>query len=221
MSVELQWRVWKHSDGRPWMIVPGLLALLMLVSCGSLPKTYYYTLQLPAPPSATDAKTNFVLGVEHFRASEVLRDDRIVFFESPTQLNYYEYHRWGSDPATMLQELALRKLERSGVFAQVLRLPTRTHVDYMLKGQVLSFEETDYEEGVQGRVTLEMTLVRSSDGTMVWSDMRRVERPAEGPGVPGVVKALNESSDQLMNEALPGLIAQVESEFAQISGQSH
>jgi ABC-type uncharacterized transport system auxiliary subunit len=200
--------------------VPGLLAVLVAASCGSVPKTYYYTLQLPAPPSSNDPKTNYVLGVERFRASEVLRDDRIVFYESPTQLNYYEYHRWGSDPAGMLEELATRKLDRSGVFKDVRRLPSRAPVDYILRGRVLNFEEVDYEGGVQGRVALELILVRSGDGTTAWSDRRMVERPAEGQGVPGVVKALSASSEQLLNEALPGLIAQIHSELAQSSGQS-
>jgi ABC-type uncharacterized transport system auxiliary subunit len=120
----------------------------------------------------------------------------------------------------MLEELAARKLDRAGVFAEVRRLPSRAPVDYVLRGRVLNFEEVDYESGVQGRVTLELALIRSQDGTTVWRDRRMVERPAEGKGVPGVVKALSASSEQLLNEALPGLIAQVDGEFAQSSGQS-
>jgi ABC-type uncharacterized transport system auxiliary subunit len=223
MSDGLLSSVWKGKHKRGWRLkVPlGLLALLVAASCGSVPKTYFYTLQLPPLPEGGDAKTSYVLGVDRFQAAEALRDDRIVYFETPTQLNFYQYHRWASDPAGMLEELAVRKLDRAGVFAEVQRLPSGARADYMLRGRVLNFEEVDEEAGVHGRVGLELDLIRASDGATAWSETRLVERPAEGKGVAGVVKALSGSSDQLMNELLPGLIAQVESEFARSSGQSH
>lgn len=198
----------------------GLLAALIGASCGSLPKTYYYTLRRPAPLPAHDPRTNFVLGVEHFRAVEVLRDDRIIFFESPTQLNFYQYHRWSSDPATMLSELAARQLDEMGVFAQVRLLPSREPTDYLLKGRLLNFEEVDYEGGGKGRVGLELVLVRTRDHKLVWSFIRQAESAIEGKGVPGVVEALNTSSERLLREALPELAAQAEREFKESSGQS-
>jgi len=213
--------VWKRNQGQLLKVSLGLLALLVDASCGGVPKTYFYTLQLPPPPAASDAKTSYILGVDRFQASEALRDDRIVYYETSTQLNYYEYHRWASDPAGMLEELAVRKLDRAGVFAEVRRLSSGAGADFILRGRVLNFEEVDDEAGVHGRVALELNLVRSSDGAAVWSDTRLVERPTEGPGVSGVVKALNASSEQLMSESLVGLIAQVESEFARSSGQAH
>jgi len=220
MSDGLLSSVWKHKRGQLLKVSFGLLALLVAASCGGVPKTHFYTLQLP-PPAPSDAKTGYVLGVERFHASEALRDDRIVYYETPTQLNYYEYHRWVSGPARMLEELVARKLDRAGVFADVRRLSSGMGADFILRGRVLNFEEVDGEAGVHGRVALELNLVRASDGATVWSDTRLVERPAEGTGVPGVVKALNASSEQLMNESLTGLIAQVKSEFARSSGQSH
>jgi ABC-type uncharacterized transport system auxiliary subunit len=221
MSDGLLSSVWKHKRARLLAGSLGLLAVLAVVSCGSVPKTHFYTVQLPPPPTARDAKTSYVLAVDHFQASEALRDDRIVYYETPTQLNYYEYHRWVSDPAGMLEELAVRKLDRAGVFSEVRRIASGVGADFILRGRVLNFEEVDNEGGVRGRVALELNLFRAGDGTMLWSDTRLVERPAEGEGVPGVVRALSASSEQLMNECLSGLIAHVESEFARSSGQSH
>lgn len=192
-----------------------LLVVLAAMSCGGLPRTNYYTLRLSSPPPARDPKTGFVLGVEHFRAPEILRDDRIVFYESPTQLNFYQYHRWGSDPTSMLTELVARRLEQTGVFAVVHLLPSREPVDYFLRGRLLSFEEVDYETGVRGRVGLDLTLVRSRDQKMLWSETRQVESATQGKGVPGVVDALNAASQQLLDEALPGLIASIEHDFQQ------
>jgi len=161
-----------------------------------------------------------VLGIEHFRATEVLRDDRIVYCESPTQLNFYQYHRWSSDPATLLTDLVARRLSQAGVFSGVRRLPSREPVDYILRGRLLNFEVVDYEAGVKGRVALEMTLFRSRDHKLLWSDRRQVESAAEGQGVSGVVSALSAASARLLDEALPVLVAQVERDLQQGSQPS-
>ncbi len=178
-----------------------------------VPKTYFYTLQVPAAPAPSDPKTNYVLGVEHFRAPEILRDDRIVYYVSPTQMNFYQYHRWGSDPATLLSEFTAQWLEASGVFTQVKMLPVRERVDYTLGGSVLSFEEVDSEGGPKVRLALALSLVRTSDHKLVWSGEQRLETPLSERGVEGVASALNASCAQALRDMIPGLITQVEQDF--------
>src|ERR1700694_3671313 len=102
------------------LTLSALWMALACSSCGSLPSTNYYTLRVPPPPQSADPKTALALGVEHFRADEMLRDDRIVFYQSPTAMNFYEYHRWSSDPATLMTELTARWLDQMGVFSRVL-----------------------------------------------------------------------------------------------------
>jgi ABC-type uncharacterized transport system auxiliary subunit len=203
-----------------WRAALGLLLALAGTSCGSVPKTNYYTLSVPAPPSATDPKTTLVLGIEHFRATDALRDDRIVFYESPTQMNFYQYHRWSADPATMVTDLAARRLDQAGAFAAVRRLPSRDPVDYVVRGQVLNFEEVDHASGVRARVALEMALVRTRDRKTLWSQSRQAESAVQGKGVPAVVEALNAASTRVLDELLPGLVAQVERDAQQDSKPS-
>ena len=179
---------------------------------------YYYTLQMPAPPARTDPKTAFVLGVEHFRAPEMLRDDRILYYQSPTEMNFYQYHRWGSDPASMFSELALGWIQGAGVFTEVRMLPAREPVDYILRGRLEHFEEVDEAGGSKARVSVELTLLRSRDHKVVWSDQRQAESAVQEKGVAGVVQALNESSQQILREALPGMIEQVEREYKSSQG---
>ncbi len=193
----------------------GLLAVLAGASCGSVPRTNYYTLRVPSPPETRDPKTTFLLGVEHFRATEMLRDDRIVYYESPTELNYYQYQRWGAAPATMLTQVTARQLDQMGIFTEVRVLPSREPMDYILTGRVLNYEEVDYEGGGKGRVALELTLVRSRNRQIVWSFHRQAERAIEERGVAGVVNALNAATQDLLQEALAGLTAHVEHDFAE------
>lgn len=201
---------------RDWPL--GLLLFplaLWLASCGGVPRTNYYTLSVPPPPAAHDPKTAAIVGVERFRASDVLRDDRIVYYASPTQLNFYQYHRWSADPATMLTELIARRLQQTGVFAAVHLLPSREPVDYLLRGRLTNFEEVDGAAAVKARVGLEMMLIRVRDHKILWSDSRREESAAEGKGVPAVVQAVNAASERLLEGALPGLVAKVEEDSRQ------
>jgi ABC-type uncharacterized transport system auxiliary subunit len=196
----------------PCTVLAVLLALLT-TACGSIPKDYYYTLQIPAAPAPSDSKTNFVLGVEHFRAAEVLRDDRIIYYVSPTQLNYYQHHRWGSDPATLVSEFSATWLESSGVFAQVKMLPVREPVDYTLGGRLTNFEEVDAGGAAKVRVALTLALVRMKDRQTVWSGQGQKETLLQEPGADGVASALNAACAQVLHDLVPGLIAQVEQDF--------
>ena len=110
----------------------------------------------------------------------ILRDDRIVYYVSPTQINFYQHHRWGSDPATLLSEFTAQWVDSSGVFTQVRMLPVRERVDYTLGGSVLSFEEVDSDGGAKVRLALALSLVRTSDHKLVWSGEQRQETPLRG-----------------------------------------
>ena len=196
------------------------LAVFPLLSCGGVPRTHYYTLRLPPAPAGSDPRTSFLLGVERFRAAHVLRDDRILFYESPLQLNYYEYHRWSSDPATMLTEQVMRALRQMGIFSEVRLLPSREPTDYVLRGRLNNFEEIDYDAGGKVRVALELALLRSRDHKIVWTATREVASAIREAGVSGVVDALNASSEQILREVLGGLATQVEKDFKAGQGQS-
>ncbi len=186
---------------------------MLLCGCGKIPSTRYYTFKFPALAPATDSKTNLVLEIEPFRASDNLRDDRVLYFESPTQFSYYEYHRWSPDPAAVVAEMTKRRVQEMAVFAHVRSSPTHEPADFLLRGRLLNFEELDYAPGGKVRVALELRLVRASDHKTAWSDRREVERSIDEKGVDGVVNALSAATDQLLSQALPGLGAEVEREF--------
>lgn len=206
------WSGWKAKRFRRPAGLLVVLGVLLCGACGGVPRTYYYTLETPSPPALVDPKTNFVLGVEHFRAPEVLRDDRILYYQSATQMNFYEHHRWGTDPATMLTEFTAQWADGLGVFSQVLPLPARVPVDYILRGRVLHCEEVDYPAGTKARVGLELTLVRTRDRSVVWSARNKVENPIQEKGMAGVASAINASTHQLLRQMLPGFLSQVEQE---------
>jgi len=156
-----------------------------------------------------------VLGIERFSAPEILRDDRLVYYESATQLNFYQYHRWSSEPATMMRDLVAQRLAQMGLFAEVRLLPAREPVDYLLRGRLLNFEEVDYASSVQGRAALELTLVRTRDRKVLWTAVRQAQSAVQGRGTPAVVEAVNAASEQVLSELLPLLVARAEQDIQQ------
>lgn len=186
-----------------------------VVSCGSVPKTSYYSLRVPAVPAAATPRTTAVLGIERFGAPDALRNDRLVFYPSPTEVGFYDYHRWVADPASLLRENVAGRLRNSGLFADVVLLPARAESNYYLRGRVLHFEEVDYEGGVSGRAGLDLTLVRASDRQVVWSAAKDAKVMTTGQGHAAVVGALDAASDQVLSELVPLLLAKAEEDLKQ------
>src|SRR5271169_3957273 len=92
---KLLWTASARSIHLGASLAVGLLALALSGCGGKIPATHYYALKLTPPaPAVSDPKTTFVLDIEPFRASESLHDDRIQYYESPTEFGFYEYHRW-------------------------------------------------------------------------------------------------------------------------------
>ena len=185
---------------------------MLLTGCGAPPPTHYYTLQVSPPPPASDATTRFSLEVGPFRAPAALRDDRIVYYESPTQLNFYQQHRWSDDPSQLMALVVMHWLEHSRCFVRVQSTDSRALTDYVLKGRILNLEEVDYAGGAKARVGLALSLVRSRDRKTVWSATRQAESIVQEKSVASVVGALDAATRQLLDELLPGLVAQVESD---------
>ncbi len=225
-TVASQLKDWANKIWRRKAIGSFLLVAAISAGCGSVPQTHYYTLRTPPPPGAPQARTNFVLQVEQFDAPEMLRDDRIVYYKSPTELNFYQYHRWSTDPAALLSELAVKYFAETGLFKAVYAYPAPVHADYTLQGRLLNFAEMSYEKSAnakagKGRVGLALDLVRNRDNRVVWSTRKENEVPIEKKGMPGVVDALNAASQELFRDAYSGVAGVLEHETAQEQGQSH
>ena len=124
-----------------------------VISCGSIPKTNYFSLRVPPVPPAQTPKSSAVLGIERFSAPDALRGDRLVYYSSPTEAGFYDYNRWIADPASLLRDSVAGRIRHSGLFTDVVLLPARVESNYYLRGRVLHFEELDYDGGVSGRGT--------------------------------------------------------------------
>lgn len=189
------------------------LALLVLsaAGCGSAPRTSHYTIEYAPPAGAASASTGSQLGVALPRASHLLRQDRIVYFTGPNEMNFYEYHRWAEPPNFMLQSLLIRQLRAAGLFDNIVPYRAQKGLDYVLQGRLLAMEEVDSPNGITARFGLELELVRQEDAHVVWTGRHNCERPVGAKTVPAVVEAMNGCVQESLGEltrSLGGAVAQ-------------
>lgn len=201
-----------------------LLAAFFCTACASTPKTRYYTLRTPPPPAAASARTHFTLQVERFDTPDLLLDNRIIYYTSPTQLNFHEYHRWASDPGDLLSEVAMKFFASTGLFQQVFAYPAPVNADYTLRGRVLDLDELRY--GMNGggksgeaRLGLKLDLLQSQQNKVIWSARLEQAEPIQQSNVEGAVDAMNIAAERLLQNAYTGISKVVERTAAETHEQ--
>ncbi len=216
-TVALQSKGWVRSAKTGGLV---LIGILLCTACASTPKTRYYTLRTPPPPGALSLKTHLTLQVEHFDSSDLLLDNRIIYYISPTELNFHEYHRWSSDPGELLSEVAIKFFAGTELFQQVYAFPAPVMADYTLRGRVLDLGEMKYEKSGQGKsgaaqLSLKLDLLQTHQNKVVWSARLRQTAPIERNNVQAAVDAMNIAAERLLQDAYSGISAVVEKEVAQ------
>jgi ABC-type uncharacterized transport system auxiliary subunit len=177
------------------------LILLVLCACG-LPKTRYYSMELPHAPKATGPVISHQLTVQRFRANQMLMDDRIMYRESPVQVNFYEYHRWANPPVDLATQHVIHRLKDSGAFSLVTMSNDGPPPDLILRGRLHKFEEVDRGKEVQVAFALELELVDGKSRTPIWREEGECLRPVTTRDMPGVVQGLYDCMDEVCGRLL-------------------
>lgn len=185
-----------------------LLTVLLCPACGPS-NTRYYTLGVPQPPAAEAHGTRFTLQVERFDAPDLLRDSRIIYYTSPTELNFDDYHRWSSDPGELLSDVAMKFFAETGLFQQVYAFPAPVKADYTLRGRVLDLSELRYQaaggKSRQVRLGLKLDLLQTQQNQVVWSSRLEQTEPVGKSDAQGAVEAMNVAAERLLQSAYGGI----------------
>ncbi len=163
-------------------------------SCSGIPPTYYYRVDynLPAKGDADNA-ISVTLGIGRFDATALYEGDRIVYRKSLYEVNYYNYRRWVAAPQKIVTEKIYSHVKKSGLFKEVVHLPSSIQPDYVLAGQLQAFEEWDEGESWFGLVTIEFTLKDSAGGKIIWDKTFSERTKAQAKKPVDVVQAISQS----------------------------
>jgi uncharacterized lipoprotein YmbA len=147
------------------------VALLMAGCAGKIRYPSYYALQVaPAPrPSVSDARLPGTLAVRRFETPPYLRQGRIVYRQAPTEIGFYDYHRWAAEPGETVTAAMIESLRSSRLFSFVKRYDGQDRQDYLMVGRLERLDEIDYGGGVRVEAKLSAELVNLRAGVTVWT----------------------------------------------------
>lgn len=182
--------------------------LVLLPACAKVRYPDYYTLALARTlsPKSSEGHPLGVLHVRDFQTAPYLRQGRIVYRESPTEVGFYEYHRWFTDPGTTVTSAIVSALRSSGLFTQVDSEASHVKPDFLLRGQLERLDEIDYGGTVRVEVKLSAQLVNLRTASIVWSgdegETAQVEKATVNSMVIGMSGAVQKCIDRLLADML-------------------
>lgn len=151
-----------------------LLAVLSsLFFCTKIPVKQFYVLNYT--PSATRERLNpgpynCTVRLKEFDVEEAYTKPQIVYRKSPFQLQYYVYQVWAVKPERIMTDLLHKHLLTSNLVSNVVRRFDEGHKpDYEISGILESIEEYDSDELWFAHIALRITIVRISDGRIMYS----------------------------------------------------
>ena len=193
------------ARGKAAAFLPALMALF-LCACGAARPSKYYQLTIPgdvpARQAADPAPVTLLIG--NLFASDLYREDRIVYSTAGEQMGTYEYELWAEPPTEMIQEVLLRELRSSGRYRAVFTHRSDTNGDFLLRGRLYDFKEVA-ENGMSARLTVEFEMRDLKNGATVWTHYYQHDEPVSGKNVSAVVAALDKNVQRAVKEALESL----------------
>jgi len=178
------------------------VALWLLANCGSVPQTYYYRVDYQIEDLRNGNQAiPLTFGISQFDVDVLYEGDRIVYRQSPYQVQFYHYRRWVAPPKKIVTEKVLKQFQASGVFANVVRIPSASKIDYTLKGEIQAFEEWDEGGSWYGLVTIEFKL-QNMDLEIVWNKVLSEKTRIEKKEHIEIVKAISQSLDKVVKRSI-------------------
>jgi ABC-type uncharacterized transport system auxiliary subunit len=188
-----------------------LAGAVAFAACGTVQYASHYILDI-GPASPAPARSPGALGplvVRELGCPPYLCEGRVVYRQEPSQIGFYEYHRWAVDPRVTLTRLLTDRIGGSSLFESVTAAGSPARAAYLLRGEIERFEEVDDQTSVHAICTISAAVVEVATGTVRWSGNVSETVPVQKRDVAGVVVALGSASrivaDRLVASMTTGL----------------
>jgi uncharacterized lipoprotein YmbA len=173
--------------------------LMVMVSCGHMPESRYYTIDYSAPVNSTAAGRG-VLFVQAFTADELYAQDMLVYKDSAYEVKFDHYRRWITPPADMLTQKAVEHFRSLAIFERVTIFPPRTNQYLTLSSRVNKFEEIDGPANQTAKVALWVEVENSEKHDILWSGSLAAEQSIAEKTPDGIVRAMSEATRKVFDQ---------------------
>ncbi len=145
--------------------IMGLLLIVFIASCATMPETRIYSLSIPAGKKAPAASADAVVTVI-VSSPRYLSQPYMAYRTSPYQLAISRYAKWDSPPDEIVRD-AVRDSISSGLFKAVRTSGFVAGESYALKIDLKRFERLDEGDLSYAEIALDVSLV-SPEGTTLY-----------------------------------------------------
>jgi ABC-type uncharacterized transport system auxiliary subunit len=186
-----------------------LCILAGLAGCGGkIRYPSYYTLNIPAPvvPTKRPAAIPGSVAVREFGAAQFLKAGPIAYQESPEEIGFYQYDRWGVDPRAAVTKAMVQAIEAGGLFRSVDLQDGQRSSEYLLTGTIEQLQEIDRGKEVSVSVELSARLIDLKTGGTIWRGSSRKEGRVDQRSVAGVVAEMSRQ----MGDAVDVLVSSMD-----------
>ncbi|HDL17536.1 MAG TPA: hypothetical protein ENH29_00610 [Bacteroidetes bacterium] len=176
-----------------------LFAILLIIDCAGTPQTNLYLLH-PKNGSVSKTPSPVKVGIYPFKIDPVFTNPAIAIQYSEYEIQFYHYHRWATNPATMINGAIGDYLKASNRFSAVLQLPATQTSDIFVRGTIHKFVEWREGDRWFGLLKMDVSIFRTKDGQLLWRGSISKKVPAEKRNPLFVVKALSKATQEAAEE---------------------
>jgi ABC-type uncharacterized transport system auxiliary subunit len=198
------------------VVTAAATAAVMLAGCGAVryPASYLLDLQPTTPPAQSPRGNLGQLVVREFQCPAYLCDGRIVYRPAPSQVGFYEYHRWATSPRQMISQSVAASIRARGLFTSVTLRDGATDPAYLLSGVIERLEEVDSGRDVHAVCALSLQLADARTKSIVWTGAESATVTVVERNVAGVVQSLTIAT----RSAVDALVASMETKLLSVAG---
>ena len=178
-----------------------LFIILILLACGQIPETQYFTLNSKNVANQNPKTTNdAILYISRFDAAPIYEQDKLIHKISEYEIQFDYYRRWIYPPSELMTFLTCEYLSSTGYFNQVtLELP-RTPLHYRLEATVTHFDYVYKAEKKYGCVGVDFKLFNAQNNEKFWTENIYIEQPVAGEGMKPFLDAMNTAVNKTLNQ---------------------
>lgn len=141
--------------------------IFFLAGCMSSPSKQYFEIFLPETQEVSALRFDKILYIESAEVKDLYNDFRIIYRESPYQLNYYSYDFWADRPGKLVRQSIISYFKKNRVFRNVIRVLAKDDPDLVMRIRINAIEEDDRAPTWYARLAMEIQISDHRSGDIL------------------------------------------------------
>jgi uncharacterized lipoprotein YmbA len=184
-------------------------SVLFIWSCGSMPRTSIYTIDLPVAEKQMNAGAEDPSLAVEVRSPRYLEQPYIASRTSPYALDISRYSKWDLPPDELVAEAVRDTLSKTGRFKEVEVFHNAPGGFHVLDVNLRKFERSDEGGSSYALLSIDVTLT-SPEGGELYSEEFSYKEATDGVDFKSLAEKLSASLEDALNKTRTGVLGAVE-----------